>query len=63
MRRYSLSAGLPSWSSLWIYKNIHIGAIATFYIIALLARLISLHVVNYCCPVKNRNLRNSVASC
>ena len=29
-----------------IYKNIHIGAIATFYIIALLMRLISLHVVN-----------------
>jgi len=29
-----------------IYKNIHIGAIATFYIIALLLRLISLHVVN-----------------
>ena len=28
------------------YKNIHIGAIATFYIIALLVRLISLHVVN-----------------
>ena len=27
-------------------KNIHIGAIATFYIIALLVRLISLHVVN-----------------
>ena len=28
------------------YKNIHIGAIATFYIIALLVRLISFHVVN-----------------
>ncbi len=28
------------------YKNIHIGAIATFYIIALLVRLISLLVVN-----------------
>ena len=28
------------------YKNIHIGAIVTFYIIALLVRLISLHVVN-----------------
>ena len=28
------------------YKNIHIGAIATFYIIALLVRLISLIVVN-----------------
>ena len=28
------------------YKNIHIGAIATFYIIALLVRLISLHVVS-----------------
>ena len=28
------------------YKNIHIGAIATFYIIALLVRLISLYVVN-----------------
>ena len=28
------------------YKNIHIGGIATFYIIALLVRLISLHVVN-----------------
>ena len=28
------------------YKNIHIGAIATFYIIALLVRLISLHVIN-----------------
>ena len=28
------------------YKNIHIGAIATFYIIALLVRLITLHVVN-----------------
>ena len=28
------------------YKNIHIGAIATFYIIALLVRLISLHVVD-----------------
>ena len=28
------------------YKNIHIGAIATFYIIALLVRLISLHIVN-----------------
>jgi hypothetical protein len=27
-------------------KNIHIGAIATFYIIALLVRLISLLVVN-----------------
>ena len=27
-------------------KNIHIGAIVTFYIIALLVRLISLHVVN-----------------
>ena len=27
------------------YKNIHIGAIATFYLIALLVRLISLHVV------------------
>ena len=30
------------------YKNIHIGAIATFYIIALLVRLISLHVINKC---------------
>ncbi len=30
------------------YKNIHIGAIATFYIIALLLRLISLLVVNKC---------------
>lgn len=30
------------------YKNIHIGAIATFYIIALLVRLISLLVVNNC---------------
>ena len=28
------------------YKNIHIGAIVTFYIIALLVRLISLHIVN-----------------
>ena len=28
------------------YKNIHIGAIATFYIIAILVRLISLYVVN-----------------
>ena len=28
------------------YKNIHIGAIATFYILALLVRLISLLVVN-----------------
>ena len=28
------------------YKNIHIGAIATFYIIALLVRLVSLFVVN-----------------
>ena len=28
------------------YKNIHFGAIATFYIIALLVRLISLYVVN-----------------
>ena len=28
------------------YKNIHIGAIVTFYIIALLVRLISLYVVN-----------------
>ena len=28
------------------YKNIHIGAIATFYIIALLVRLITLHVAN-----------------
>ena len=28
------------------YKNIHIGAIATFYIIALLVRLISLLIVN-----------------
>ncbi|MBR5727027.1 MAG: hypothetical protein IKX39_00135, partial [Muribaculaceae bacterium] len=28
------------------YKNIHIGAIATFYIIALLVRLISLYFVN-----------------
>ena len=28
------------------YKNIHIGAIATFYIIAILVRLISLHIVN-----------------
>ena len=28
------------------FKNNHIGAIATFYIIALLVRLISLHVVN-----------------
>ena len=28
------------------YKNIHIGAIATFYIIALLVRLITLYVVN-----------------
>ena len=31
---------------LTIYKNIHIGAIATFYIIAILVRLISLHIVN-----------------
>ena len=30
------------------YKNIHIGAIATFYIIALLVRLISLHVADKC---------------
>ena len=30
------------------YKNIHIGAIATFYIIALFVRLISLLVVNKC---------------
>ena len=30
------------------YKNIHIGAIATFYIIALLVRLISLLVVDKC---------------
>ena len=29
-----------------VYKDIHIGAIATFYIIALLLRLISLQVVN-----------------
>ena len=29
-----------------IYKNIHIGAIATFYIIALLLRLMSLYVVD-----------------
>jgi len=29
-----------------IYKNIHIGAIATFYIIALLLRLVSLYVVD-----------------
>ena len=29
-----------------VYKNIHIGALATFYIIALLLRLISLQVVN-----------------
>jgi len=28
------------------YKNIHIGAIATFYIIALLVRLVSLYVVD-----------------
>ena len=28
------------------YKNIHIGAIATFYVIALLVRLISLYVVD-----------------
>ena len=28
------------------YKNIHIGAIVTFYIIALLVRLISLYVAN-----------------
>ena len=30
------------------YKNIHIGAIATFYIIAILVRLISLHVADKC---------------
>ena len=30
------------------YKNINIGAIATFYIIALLVRLISLHVADKC---------------
>ena len=44
------------------YKNIHIGAIATFYIIALLLRLISLHVVNKFPSIEtNFALRASVA--
>ena len=44
------------------YKNIHIGAIATFYIIALLVRLISLYVVNeYPSIESNYALRVSAA--
>ena len=44
------------------YKNIHIGAIATFYIIALLVRLVSLHVVNmYPSSEMNFTLRVSTA--
>jgi hypothetical protein len=44
------------------YKNIHIGAIATFYIIALLVRLISLYVVDkYPSIETNSALRVSAA--
>ena len=44
------------------YKNNHIGAIATFYIIAILVRLISLYVVNkYPSIETNFALRASVA--
>ena len=44
------------------YKNIHIGAIATFYIIALLVRLISLYVVNKFPSIETNNALQILAA-
>ena len=44
------------------YKNIHIGAIATFYIIALLLRLISLYVVNKFPSIETNNALQILAA-
>ena len=44
------------------YKNIHIGAIATFYIISLLLRLISLYVVNKFPSIETNNALQILAA-